>query len=346
MKKQKKSTLIPQTDAAVGSVDRGSAGEFLSVRDLNVEYRSSGVTVKAVNGMSFDLTRGTNLGLVGETGAGKTTVAKAIMRILPDHATKGVTGRICFNGQELLSLPEREMRKIRGKEISMVFQDPMTALNPVMTVVDQISEGIRRHSGLDKASARVQALKMLETVGIPEDRADEYPHQFSGGMKQRVVIAIALSCDPELLIADEPTTALDVTIQAQVLDLIKNIQANRGTSMILITHDLGVIADTCDRVAVVYAGEIVEVGTLEEIYDSPMHPYTKGLFGAIPDLSKDVARLSPVAGAPPDPTDLPEGCSFAPRCPLADRGCLTEKVELRHVGGEHHVRCVHFGQEE
>ena len=318
---------------------------LLSVQNLQVDYSSNGQTVRAVNGVSFDLNNGQSLGLVGETGAGKTTIAKAIMQILPDHATKRAEGTITFKGQNLMELREHELQNIRGSQISMVFQDPMTALNPVMTVGEQIAEGIRHHQGLDKAHAKQEAIKMLETVGISRDRIDEYPHQFSGGMKQRVVIAIALACNPELLIADEPTTALDVTIQAQVLDLIKDLREKKGTSLILITHDLGVVADTCDKVAVVYAGEIVEIGALEEVFDHPTHPYTRGLFGAIPDMYKDVARLSPIEGLPPNPTDLPEGCYFAARCPHATDECRAKYCQLEHMSGTHFVRCLKKEQE-
>ena len=318
---------------------------LLSVQTLQVDYSSNGQTVRAVNGVSFDLNNGQSLGLVGETGAGKTTIAKAIMQILPDHATKRAEGTITFKGQNLMELREHELQNIRGSQISMVFQDPMTALNPVMTVGEQIAEGIRHHQGLDKAHAKQEAIKMLETVGISRDRIDEYPHQFSGGMKQRVVIAIALACNPELLIADEPTTALDVTIQAQVLDLIKDLREKKGTSLILITHDLGVVADTCDKVAVVYAGEIVEIGALEEVFDHPTHPYTRGLFGAIPDMYKDVARLSPIEGLPPNPTDLPEGCYFAARCPHATDECRAKHCQLEHMSGTHFVRCLKKEQE-
>ncbi|MDO4340714.1 MAG: ABC transporter ATP-binding protein [Eubacteriales bacterium] len=318
---------------------------LISVRDLVVEYQSGGETIHAVNGVSFDLEAGKTIGLVGETGAGKTSIAKAILRILPDHATKKTEGRIEFNGKELLSISEKEMRSYRGKSISMIFQDPMTALNPVKPVVDQIAEGLRLHQGKSKAEAYKAAVKMLETVGISEDRAGEYPHQFSGGMKQRVVIAIALACNPELLIADEPTTALDVTIQAQVMDLMKSLQKEMGTALILITHDLGVVADVCDTVAVVYAGEIVEFGNKEEIFDHPSHPYTVGLFGALPDLSKNVRRLSPVEGLPPDPTNLPEGCSFAPRCPYAAEACKNTAIHMKNLGGTHKVRCIRFDQE-
>ncbi|MDY3918065.1 MAG: ABC transporter ATP-binding protein [Candidatus Limivivens sp.] len=319
--------------------------ELISVRDLVVEYRSGGDTIHAVNGVSFELAAGSTIGLVGETGAGKTSIARAILRILPDHATKKVSGEIYFKGKDLLKLPENEMRTLRGKSISMIFQDPMTALNPVKTVVDQIAEGLRLHQHLNKQDSIRAAIKMLETVGISEDRAQEYPHQFSGGMKQRVVIAIALACNPELLIADEPTTALDVTIQAQVMDLMKNLQKELGTALILITHDLGVVADICDTVAVVYAGELVEYGTKEAIYDHPTHPYTKGLFGALPDLSKNVRRLSPVEGLPPDPSDLPKGCSFAPRCPHATDACRQAPVGMTEIAEKHFVRCIRCGKE-
>ena len=318
---------------------------LLSVQDLHVHYSSGGQIVKAVNGVSFELKNGQSMGLVGETGAGKTTIAKAILQILPDHSTKKTDGEIVFKGKNMITMKENELQHIRGSQISMVFQDPMTALNPVMTVGEQIAEGIRHHQGLDKSSAKREAIKMLETVGISRDRIDEYPHQFSGGMKQRVVIAIALACNPELLIADEPTTALDVTIQAQVLDLIKNLRKKKGTSLILITHDLGVVADTCDKVAVVYAGEIVEVGSLEEVFDHPTHPYTKGLFGAIPDMYKDVKRLSPIEGLPPNPAELPEGCYFAARCPKATDECRAKHCELDHMTGTHFVRCLKKEQE-
>ena len=318
---------------------------LLSIKDLRVEYASGGKTIQAVNWVSLDIPKGASLGLVGETGAGKTTIAKAIMRILPDHATKLVDGEITFDGVSILEASDSQLQKIRGGDISMVFQDPMTALNPIMTVGDQIAEGIALHQHLDKAHAKQEAIRMLETVGISADRAGEYPHQFSGGMKQRVVIAIALACSPKLLIADEPTTALDVTIQAQVLDLIKNLKKAQNTSLILITHDLGIVADICDQVAVIYAGEIVEWGSLEEIYDHPTHPYTIGLFGAIPDLNSKVRRLSPIEGLPPDPTDLPQGCYFAPRCPHATDSCRAKHPTLQHLGGSHYCLCDKINQE-
>ena len=300
---------------------------FLSVKDLVVEYTSGKDVIHAVNGVSFDLARGETIGLVGETGAGKTTIAKSILRILPDPPAKVKGGEIWFDGENLMEKDNEAMRKVRGARISMVFQDPMTALNPTMRVADQIADGIRLHTGCSSAEAKSKAADMLEMVGIPKGRAREYPHQFSGGMKQRVVIAIALACNPDLLIADEPTTALDVTIQAQVLDLINNLKNEKGTSMILITHDLGVVAETCDRVAVVYAGEIVESGTIEEIFDHAKHPYTLGLFGSLPNMTKGAKRLKPIDGMMPDPSDLPEGCKFNPRCPYATEACKAAGVQ-------------------
>ncbi|MCC8101616.1 MAG: ABC transporter ATP-binding protein [Clostridiales bacterium] len=313
---------------------------LLSVKDLQVKYQSGGVLVHAVNGVSFDLEKGKTFGLVGETGAGKTSIARAILRILPDYATRVCSGETFFEGVDLMKLSATEMQKYRGGKISMIFQDPMTALNPVQTVVNQIAEGLKTHEKITKAEARLRAIEMLETVGIPADRADEYPHQFSGGMKQRVVIAIALACNPELLIADEQTTALDVTIQAQVMDLIKSLRAKRNTSMIMITHDLGVIADVCDYVAVVYAGQIVEYGTLEDIYDRTAHPYMKGLFAALPEMNLDSDRLKPIEGMPADPTNLPDGCKFAPRCPYATEECRKREIDLKEVSAGHFCRCI------
>ena len=313
---------------------------FLSVRDLVVEYRSEGKTVHAVNGVSFDLAKGKTLGLVGETGAGKTSIAKAILRILPDHSTQRAEGVVELDGEDMMVLPEHEMQKLRGHKVSMIFQDPMTALNPVKTVADQIAEVVKLHNPVTKAESLERAKKMLEMVGISADRAGEYPHQFSGGMKQRVVIAMALACDPELLIADEPTTALDVTIQAQVLDMINKLKEELNTSMIMITHDLGVVAETCDTVAVTYAGQVIEYGSKEDIFDRPAHPYTVGLFKALPNMNKDAARLAPIDGLPPDPTDLPEGCSFSPRCPYATEECRRAPVESRELTPEHLCRCI------
>jgi len=319
------------------------AETFLSVKDLRVEYTAAGEVIHAVNGVSFDLNKGETLGLVGETGAGKTTIAKAILRILPDPPAKIRSGEILLNGVDLQKISEREMRKVRGEKISMIFQDPMTALNPVITVGDQIAEAIELHNkNLSAKDVTLRACEMLEKVGIPASRYSDYPHQFSGGMKQRVVIAMSLACNPMLILADEPTTALDVTIQAQVLDMMKALREEQNTSMILITHDLGVVAETCDKVAVVYAGEIIEYGSKEEIFDDPRHPYTLGLFGSLPTLTGDEIRLHPIDGMPPNPADLPKGCSFHPRCGRACAECRAEEQapQLEWVGGTHYVRCL------
>ena len=317
---------------------------FLEVKDLSVVYTSEGKVIHAVNDISFSLERGKTLALIGETGAGKTTVARSILRILPDRAAKITSGSVCFDGQELLSLSEREMGKIRGNRISMVFQDPMTALNPIMKVGRQIAEAVMEHSRVSKAAARRQAEDMLELVGIPRTRYDNYPHEFSGGMKQRVVIAIALACSPELLLADEPTTALDVTIQAQVLKMIKSLRDQSNTALILITHDLGVVANIADTVAVVYAGEVVEYGVKEDVYLHPKHPYTLSLFNAIPNLESKVSRLENIPGLPPDPVALPEGCFFAPRCKYAADVCRSAHPALDSVAGEHTCRCARWAE--
>jgi oligopeptide/dipeptide ABC transporter ATP-binding protein len=318
---------------------------FLSIRDLVVEYTSEGRVIHAVNGVSFDLERGKSFGLVGETGAGKTSTAKAIMRILPDPPAKIKSGEIYLDSEDLLKVSEKEMRKIRGRKVSMIFQDPMTALNPIMKVGEQISEVIKMHNDISWRKANEQAVKMLEKVGIPGDRFDDFPHQFSGGMKQRVLIAIALACSPELLIADEPTTALDVTIQAQVLEMINKLKKDFNTSMLMISHNLGVVAEVCDDLAVIYAGEIVELGSREAVFDHPTHPYTQGLFGAVPHLYDEVERLSPIAGLPPDPSDLPAGCHFNPRCPHAEERCRIEKKGLVEVEPGHFSRCTRFASQ-
>ena len=313
---------------------------LLRVKDLRVFYTAGGEIINAVNGVDLEVRRGETLGLVGETGAGKTTIAKSIMRILPDPPAKIGGGEIYLDGQELLRLPEKKMREIRGKKISMIFQDPMTALNPVFTVGEQIEEVIMLHEKVNKGEAAVKARQMLELVGIPGDRSGDYPHQFSGGMKQRVVIAMALACSPELILADEPTTALDVTIQAQILDMIKALKEKQNTSMILITHDLGVVAEVCDRVAVVYAGEIIEYGTKEEIFDYPTHPYTVGLFGSIPKIHEDVEWLDSIPGMPPNPADLPSGCHFHPRCSKCTQPCGEKAPEMVEIRPGHFVRCL------
>ncbi len=312
---------------------------LLSVRDLEVVYTSAGAVIHAVNGVSLEIKRGQSLGLVGETGAGKTTIAKSILGILPDPPAKVLNGQIVLDGQDLLKLPEKEMRGIRGKKISMIFQDPMTALNPLMTVGDQIAEVVSLHEHCSKKESMNKAMQMLEMVGIPAERYVEYPHQFSGGMKQRVVIAIALACNPELLLADEPTTALDVTIQAQVMDMIADLQKKLNTAMILITHDLGIVAEACDQVAVIYAGEIVELASKEELFLHPTHPYTVGLFGSIPSLSEDVERLTPIPGLPANPEALPEGCHFNPRCTHCTAACRAGQVPFVQVAPDHFVRC-------
>ena len=288
---------------------------YLSIHNLIVEYSSGGEEVQAVNGIDLELKKGETLGLVGETGAGKTTIAKAILRILPTPPAKIISGQIKLDGTDLLTLSEHEMQKIRGNKIAMIFQDPMTALNPTMTVGEQINEVVLRHNHISSEAATKRTIEMLEMVGIAAVRFHDYPHQFSGGMKQRVIIAMALACNPKLLLADEPTTALDVTIQAQVLEMIKALKEKFNTSMILITHDLGVVAETCDKVAIVYAGEIVEYGSRDQIFRNPAHPYTRGLFASLPRLDDDSKRLKPIRGLPPDPTNLPSGCKFCPRCP-------------------------------
>ena len=313
--------------------------KFLSVRDLEVIYTSGRKTVHAVNGISFDMDKGETLALVGETGAGKTTIAKAILGILPNPPARLKQGRIILEGEDLLKKPAEEMLKIRGGKIAMIFQDPMTALNPIMTVGEQIVEGLLLHNDYTRREAEEEAGKMLELVGIPAERFAEYPFEFSGGMKQRVVIAMALACSPDLLLADEPTTALDVTIQAQVLDLIKDLKVKYNTSMLLITHDLGVVAETSDRVAVIYAGEILEYGSREDIFLHPSYPYTVGLFHSLPGMNSQARRLKPITGSPPDPTDLPEGCAFAPRCPHAKGGCSKGKIEFREIAPGHFCRC-------
>ena len=321
--------------------------EFLKISDLHVEYTSGGQIVKAVNGVDISLEKGETLGLVGETGAGKTTIAKAILRILPQPPAKIRSGSIELEGQNLLSIPEKDMLKIRGGKIAMIFQDPMTALNPTMTVGGQIAEVVLLHNDISHSEAVERASQMLEMVGIPAMRYHEYPHQFSGGMKQRVVIAMALACNPQLLLADEPTTALDVTIQAQVLEMMMELKHKLGTSMILITHDLGVIAETCDKVAVIYAGQIVEYASKEELFRHPMHSYTKGLFGSLPSLNDDSKRLRPIRGLPPDPTNLPEGCCFHPRCPNVCEQCTCgESPKMVEVRPGHFVRCIKAKEEK
>lgn len=316
----------------------------LEIENLSVEYRTGGGIVKALNSLELSIKRGTALGLVGETGAGKTTAGLAILRLIP-HPGVITGGSIRLHGADLLEKTEKQMRSVRGKEVSMIFQDPMTSLNPVRTVEEQIAEAIRQHEKAGRAEALGRAREMLEMVGIPAVRGREYPHQFSGGMKQRVVIAIALSCTPQLLIADEPTTALDVTIQAQVLEMMKELRRKYRMSMLMITHDLGIVADICDEVSIIYAGHVVEHGTLEDVYRNPLHPYTVGLFNSLPNMADRTAKLKPIKGLMPDPSDLPPGCAFCPRCDRAADVCRTRQPPRVYRNAEHYV-CCHLYQDK
>ena len=320
--------------------------KLLEIKDLVVRYETDYETVEAVNGISLTLNRGETLGLVGETGAGKTTTALSIIRLIPNPPGVVAGGEIWLDGENIQDLGEKQMRKIRGKQRSMLCQDPMTALNPVLSVGDQISEVIRLHEKASRAEANAKAAEMLELVGITSERFNEYPHQFSGGMKQRVVIAIALACNPELLIADEPTTALDVTIQAQVLEMMDRLKKEFNTAMLMITHDLGVVAETCDRVAIMYAGELVEVGTIADVLTQKSHPYTIGLFNSIPSLDRDEKRLNTIEGLMPDPSNLPAGCKFHPRCPHCMEICKTVNPGVTQLSESHEVRCHLFAEKE
>ena len=319
--------------------------KLLEIKDLSIVYKTDLETVRAVNGISFSLREGETLGLVGETGAGKTTTALGIMKLLPERTARITSGQILFEDRDICGLDNHEMQQIRGQKI-MIFQDPMTALNPVLTVGEQIGEALYLHHQKELSAKEIEQKveETLELVGIPKERKNEYPYQFSGGMRQRVVIAIALVCNPRLLIADEPTTALDVTIQAQILSMICDLQRKYGTSVIMITHDLGVVAETCDQVAIMYAGEIVEYGTLADIFTGEEHhPYTTGLFGSIPSLTENSARLHPIEGLMPDPTDLPKGCSFSPRCGKCMEICRQQKPDVYEKEG-HQIRCHLFGE--
>ena len=316
--------------------------KLLQIEDLHIHYMSEGRKVCAVNGVSFEIGAGETIGLVGETGAGKTTMALAIMKLIQKPAGRYAGGRILFGGEDLITASENRMHSIRGNQIAMIFQDPMTSLNPVYTVGDQIAEVVALHQKVSAQQAAERAAEVLELVGIPKERADEYPHQFSGGMKQRVCIAMALAANPKLLIADEPTTALDVTIQAQVLDLMGKLKRELNTAMILITHDLGIVSEVCDKVAIMYAGRIIEFGTLEDIYRHPTHPYTLGLFGSIPKLDQKIRRLTPIKGLMPDPTNLPEGCAFAPRCNHACEACRSQLPPTEQINGSHAVACLRW----
>jgi peptide/nickel transport system ATP-binding protein len=313
--------------------------KLLEIESLSVQYSVNNVITKAVTNLSLDILKGECVGLVGETGAGKTTTALAVMGLIAGPTGEVKNGSIRFEGDNLLSRTQRQMRKIRGNSISMIFQDPMTSLNPVIKVGDQIMEVIALHNQISKAEATQKAQRMLEMVGIPANRYEEYPHQFSGGMKQRVMIACALACNPKLLIADEPTTALDVTIQAQILEMIKDLQKKFNSAMLLITHDLGVVSEICTRVAVMYAGNIVERGPISCVYNNPLHPYTLGLFKSLPDLDKDTERLDPIPGMMPDPTNLPDGCPFSPRCFLVSERCRNDFPKPVEVEPGHFISC-------
>ena len=317
---------------------------ILDIKDLVIHYETDDGTVEAVNGLDIQLEYGKTLGLVGETGSGKTTTALSILRLVPDPPGVIKNGSITLDGKDILNLPQKDLESIRGNLVSMIFQEPMTSLNPVLTVGEQIAEVIGLHENISEKEAADKAGQMLEVVGIPKERYGEYPHQFSGGMKQRVVIAMALACNPKLLIADEPTTALDVTIQAQVLETMKELREKFGSAMIMITHDLGIIAEVCDEVSVVYAGQIVEHGTLEDVFERTLHPYTEGLFGSLPNIEERRHRLQPIPGLMPDPTDLPKGCCFAPRCKYCTEACTKARPEMKWVSDTHYVRCSRYDE--
>ena len=321
--------------------------KLLELKDLSVRYTTDKIISRAVNHVNLTVKKGEVLGLVGETGAGKTTTALSILGLLPKYTSK-VDGEIIFEGENLVGASKKKMRSIRGKKISMIFQDPMTSLNPVYKVGEQIGDVIRFHNpGMSKQQVSGRVDEILNMVGIPAARKEEYPHQFSGGMRQRVMIAIAIACDPELLIADEPTTALDVTIQAQVIKMMRNLQKQLGSSVILITHDLGIVANFCDKVAIMYGGEIVESGTLEDVFDKSRkhHPYTDGLFGSLPNITERADRLTPIKGLTPHPSELPPGCKFHPRCPQCMAQCQDGDIPRRYANGTHTIQCHLFDEE-
>ena len=319
---------------------------LLEIQDLSVEFRTDDGVVKAVNHMDLQLQRGKTLGLVGETGAGKTTTALSILRLIPDPPGVITGGSIRLDDTNILTAGKQEMEKLRGSQVSMIFQDPMTSLNPVLPVGEQIAEVYLLHDKISLQEAEKKAGEMLELVGIPASRGKDYPHQFSGGMKQRVVIAMALACNPMLLIADEPTTALDVTIQAQVLKLMKELKAKYNTAMLMITHDLGIVAEVCDEVSVMYAGRVVEHGTLDDVFEHTAHPYTEGLFNSIPNIDARTHRLVPIHGLMPDPTNLPAGCPFAPRCSKATPACQASLPRRTQLSDTHYVCCTLFEKGE
>lgn len=315
---------------------------LLQIKNLTVEYNTFNGIAKALNDVNFEIYKNEATGLVGETGAGKTSLALAILKILPAENSNVISGSIIFNGEDISKYSEKQMQKIRGEKISMIFQNPLTSLNPVFTVGEQIAMVFRDHMKLSKKESYQKAEEMLETVGIPKHRLYDYPNQFSGGMRQRVGIAAALACTPDLLIADEPTTALDVTIQAQVLELMKELKKKYSTSILLITHNFGIVADICEKVAVMYAGSIVEYGKTKDVFATPIHPYTKGLFNAIPDIKNDNHRLTPIKGTVPNALSLPNGCRFHPRCNEATEKCLNSYPQTVKVGEDHYISCFNL----
>ena len=337
---------MTEITAGMRPAEENASKNIVEIKDLVVHYETADGVVEAVNNISLNIERGKTLGLVGETGAGKTTIALALMRLLPFPPANVIQGEIYLDGEDLMTKSSNEMRKVRSAKVSMIFQDPMTALNPVMPVGEQIAEVIRIHEKVSKADAMIKASQMLEIVGIQKERYKNYPHELSGGMKQRVVIAMALVCNPELIIADEPTTALDVTIQAQVLELMKDLRKQFNTSMLMITHDFGIVVDICDDCAVIYAGEIVESGSVQQIFENPSHPYTIGLFESLPKLNEDVDRLKPIRGMMANPMDLPPYCSFYDRCDFACEECKKRDPVIVEIEPGHKVKCLRYEKME
>ena len=314
---------------------------LLEIDNLTVQFRGDGGWITAVDDVSLALREGETLGIVGESGSGKSVTALSVLRLHTASTTRHPTGRISYDGRDMLALTSKQLRAVRGREIAMIFQDPMSSLNPVLTIAEQIGETLRLHQGLDARASRARAIDLLELVRIPDARrrVDEYPHRLSGGMRQRVMIAIAIACRPRLLIADEPTTALDVTIQAQILDLLRELQSSLGMSVILISHDMGVIAEFAQRVIVMYAGRVVETAPVRELFAKPVHPYTEGLLAAIPKLDVDVKRLPAIGGSIPDPAQVIQGCRYGPRCPLVETRCRSEAPALLAAGPSRFARC-------
>ena len=317
---------------------------LLRITDYVVEFKTENGTKQAINHLNLTIHKGESLGLVGEAGAGKTTTALGVLRLLPKHSAEIKSGIIEFHGEDMAKFSERRLREIRGDKISMIFQNPLTSLNPVFTVGEQIAMVLRKHKNIGNKQAMEEAGKLMETVGIAKERINDYPHQFSGGMRQRIGIAAALACSPELLIADEPTTALDVTIQAQILELMKKLQKQYDTSLLMITHNLGIISELCKNVAVMYAGAIIEYGSVKEVFTNPMHPYTKGLLGAIPTLDDQKERLVAIPGEVANPYHLPKGCSFNPRCECKNADCAEEIPPMIKINESHYVSCFHCGE--